>query len=625
MSARLLPLSLSRSRLLLLLLGVLAALAVLSACAEVEDSTTVNADGSGVQTLTVTVTEDDLESIDGGAAKIESIIKENNPGLTYEGMEKNGTDTVYTMTLEFSDAKDYAAKAQPVLEAGELTKTAEVTFVPPKPPFSRGYTMSRNFTATELTRWAAKAVVDAKVIDESKDAKVDELIDPGEVAVTVDGEELKRDVYSEDGNTVWTNAAAVNFTSVDVQTAVNEAGDAFTRTITYELPRETYLDAKEDFDAFFEEATPEGGELTPAGDAGTTWVIAFPEGSAENVATWTDTALATEGSVFTYEVAPSNDDPFVVETRVVDSIDCVVACGQNGYPAQTLVVGEEPRSLQGGPEPEVLPRTIGFTDASYDLTINRDGGGELVMTLTLSEADDAVVGEDNVIDFLGGEADRSTGDGVVTYTVTVEGKDAEEFTAALQKIGFTGTDELPVISVSDIGDGTYSVYLGIGAGEDLYQKLEGDGTWTIHGDGLRPVVIDNDEMGNASIGEESLTVQGHGVLMSFSAERTGLSPVAIVGILMGLTFLGLLIAAGVLGFLYREKIKAMLGFGSAQTDSAEQTATAGQTAAAGQTAQPTGSEQTATTSPAGTPTDGQAAPSTDVTPPEGTTPPPAAN
>lgn len=447
----------------------------------------------------------------------------------------------------------------------------------------------------------------------------------GATTVTVDGDELSRDHGAEDGNTVWTNAATVNFTSVDVQTAVNEAGDAFTRTITYELPRETYLDAKEDFDAFFEEATPEGGELTPAGDAGTTWVIAFPEGSAENVASWTDTALATEGSVFTYEVAPSTDDPFVVETRVVDSIDCVVACGQNGYPEQTLVVGEEPMSLQGGPEPEVLSRTIGFTDASYDLTVNRDGGGELVMTLTLSETDDAVVGEDNVIDFLGGEADRSTGDGVVTYTVTVEGKDAEEFTAALQKIGFTGTDELPDISVSDIGDGTYSVYLGIEAGGDLYQKLEGDGTWTIHGDGLRPVAIDYDEMGTASIGEESLTVQGHGVMMSFSAERTGLSPVAIVGILMGLTFLGLLIAAGVLGFLYREKIKAMLGFGSAQTDSAEQTATAGQTAAAGQTAQPTGSEPTATASPAGTPTDGQAAPSTDVTPPEGTTPPPAAN
>ena len=302
-----------------------------------------------------------------------------------------------------------------------------------------------------------------------------------------------------------------------------------------------------------------------------------------------------------------------------------MACGQNGYPEQTLVVGEEPMSLQGGPEPEVLSRTIGFTDASYDLTVNRDGGGELVMMLTLSETDDAVVGEDNVIDFLGGEADRSTGDGVVTYTVTVEGKDAEEFTAALQKIGFTGMEEVPVVSVSDMGNGNYSVSLEIGADDELFAKLDGEGGWTIHGDGLRPITVDYDESDTASLGDEVVTAEGHYVALSFTAERTGLSIGAIVGILIGLSFLGLLIAAAVVAFLYREKIKAMLGFGSAQTDSAEQTATAGQTAAAGQTAQPTGSEQTATTSPAGTPTDGQAAPSTDVTPPEGTTPPPAAN
>ena len=266
-------LPLSRYRLLLVLLAALGALLLLSACAEVDDETVVESDGSGVQTLTITVPESDMEEVEGCAAKIESIIKENNPGLTYEGMEKNGTDTVYTMTLEYSDAKDDAAKAQPVLEAGELT---------------------------------------------------------------------------------------------------------------------------------------------PAGDAGTTGVIAFPEASADEIGPWTDAALATEGSTFTYEVAPSSDDPFVVETRVVDSIDCAVACGEAGRVNQSLLLGES--------------------------------------------------------------TSRSAEDGLVTYTVTAAGHGADELGAALQKIGFSGMEEVPVVSVSDMGNGNHSVYLEIGADDELFAKLGAGGS-----------------------------------------------------------------------------------------------------------------------------------------------------
>lgn len=157
-------LPLSRYRLLLVLLAALGALLLLSACAEVDDETVV---------------ESDMERVEGGAAAVERVLEENNPGLAYQGMEKNGTDTVYTMTLEFSDAEDYAAKAQPVLAAGELTKTAEVAFVPPSPPFSSGYTMSRNFTSLELTRWAALAIMDAELVADAEDRGVDELINEG--------------------------------------------------------------------------------------------------------------------------------------------------------------------------------------------------------------------------------------------------------------------------------------------------------------------------------------------------------------------------------------------------------------------------------------------------------------
>ena len=187
------------------------------------------------------ISETDMDKIDGGTKTVEAAIEEHNPGLTYEGSEKDGTDTVFTMVLEFSDAKDYAAKAQKALEAGELTKTAEVTFTPPKPPFSSGYTLTRNFSEKDLTRWAVKALVDDGKIADAEEGDIDSALDPGETTVEVDGDGLEKGWGEADGADVWTNAATASFESVSVVTAGVEdpAEDSYTRTVTYELPRET--------------------------------------------------------------------------------------------------------------------------------------------------------------------------------------------------------------------------------------------------------------------------------------------------------------------------------------------------------------------------------------------------
>lgn len=562
------PRALSRSRLLVVMFAGIAAMFVLAACGKVDNATEIAADGSGVQTLTVTISESDMERIDGGADTVESTVEASNPGLGYQGMTKNGTDTVFTFTLEFDGAEDYAAKVQPVLAAGDLTKTAEVTFTPPSAPFSSGYTLTRNFTANDLTRWAVKALIDDGSVADATESDIDSALEQGEVTVTVDGNELQQNSMAmDDSAAAWSNAETVGFDSVQVQTAAAEdsAADSFTRTITYELQRSVYLDAKDDFDTFFEESTPEGGELTPAGEADTTWVIAFPAGTAEQVATWTDTALATTGSTFSVEVAPSAEDAFAIETRVVDSIDCVVACGETGTLTQTLLLpaaGEgaaEEVALDGGPEPQVITDEIVFTSAVYDVTVNRDGGGEVTMELSLPVADDEVVTEENVVAFLGEGAERSESDDMATYTLHAEAADAEEFPGALQKLGFEGADGPPLASVSDSEDGTYVVSLQMGVNGELYDKLGSDATWTIHGDGLRPTSVIADDMGTASLGEEAITAEGeHGVLLTFSAERTGLGGGAIVVIVVLLAVLGLLIAMAVIAFLYRGKIAEML-------------------------------------------------------------------
>ncbi|HJF49636.1 MAG TPA: hypothetical protein K8W24_07530 [Brachybacterium paraconglomeratum] len=570
----------SRYRLLLVLLAGIGALLVLSACGRVDSTTAIAADGSGTQTLAVTISESDMDSIDGGAATVEAAIEEHNPGLTYEGMEKDGTDTVFTMTLEFSDAKDYAAKAQKALDAGELKTTAEVTFTPPSPPFASGFTFTRNFSEKDLTRWAVKALVDDGKIADAEESDIDSALDAGESAVTVDDDGLEKG-WGEDGADVWTNAAEASFESVDVITAGAEdpAAGSFTRTITYELPRETYLDAKDEFDAFFAEATPEGGELTPAGEAGTTWVLAFPAGTAEQVGTWTDAALATSESTFTVETAPNAEDPFSVDTRVVDSIECSVACGQYGTLSQSLEVpagfqgdaaaaaagGTEQISLEGGPEPQIVTRSYGFTAVDYELTVDRDGGGTFEMALSIPLADEEVVTQDAIGAFLGGDAERTEEEDTAVYTRTAEAESAEELSGALQKLGQEGLEGPPQVEVTESGKKTYSVTVVMGSGGEVAEKILGPGTWTIRGDGLRPTSISSDEIGSASLGEDAITVkESHGVWMTFTAERTGLGTGAIIGILVGLALLGLLVAAGVVGFLHREKIAGLLR--GAETD-----------------------------------------------------------
>ena len=87
-----------------------------------------------------------------------------------------------------------------------------------------------------------------------------------------------------------------------------------------------------------------------------------------------------------------------------------------------------------------------------------------------------------------------------------------------------------------------------------------------------------DEAGTAAIGQETITVDGqHGVALVFTAERTGLGPVAIAAILIVLALGGLLVAAGIVAFLNRGRLKALFAGASGApvpTDGPEQPGTA---------------------------------------------------
>lgn len=566
-------------RRLRVLLGVLfAALAVilLSSCADTDSTTELKADGSGTHTITVLAEASDLEYIEGGVATVESAINDNNPGgITYSGSNQTSESTTFTFVIEFSGPDDYEAKAKTLLEAGGITTTPEVLFTPPTPPFSGGYTFDRNFTDVELLNWVSEALVSSGTIEDSYSAG--DVLTAGTATITAEGEELESGWG--DG---WTNAETRSFANIGVSTQgiENPEADSYTRTITYELPRETYLSASEEFDAFFEQATPEGGEFTAAGDAGTTWSITFPAGSAADVASWTDTALATTGSQLSVEAVQSEEDPFTFETRVVDSIDCAVACGDMGYVSQSFEVpagwsgtqgangadaGLVPVEHPGGPEPYTFSHTVPVEAMTVDLSVNPEGGGEATVVVSLTEEADALVTQEHIEAWLGEGAARETSDGLVAYSLSVSGGTAEEFTSALQKAGFAGPETAPVIEAYEYDSRKFTVMIDLSLPERIASKAPEIVTWAVTGDGLRPTEVSDAMDEDLTLTDDSITVESttSGYLyLVFSAEQTGLPVATIIAIVIALALLGLLITALVIGFMYRDKLRAMLGSGS---------------------------------------------------------------
>lgn len=554
-----------RLHILLITLAMGALALILSGCGELSTTTEVNADGSGIERFSVKINSGDMEKIPGGVGTIESVINEKNPGgFTFDGTEKDAEgNTIVKVSIAFDSPDDYAAKAKSALEASGITETPEVVFEPPKPPFTTGITFARSFGDEELVRWISQGVMDASKEEKSYEAK--EMLNEVSTKVISNGNELKTTYLESDtAMNAWSDSEKLTFDNVTVETSAfdDPSGKKFKRTIHYTLSREDYRKASEDFDKFFESAVPEGGELKTASATENVWTISFPAGSPDEIAKWTDTALASEGSEFSVSDPTPGEDPFELTTSVVSNMECTVACSE-GSLNQTINLGTseaDAEMIPVGPEPYSASRSLSLTAAKIDVQINRDGGGKLEAKYSLSEADDALITEATMTKILGGDVSRKVDDGTATYTVTISGKNSEEFVSALAKAGYGEQGEPPAITVMEDPSEhkKYLVDLDLHFPEALSEHLPENSSWTVKGDGIAPTAVLDSANGTSSMADDAITVKSDGgsyLMLSFAAERRGLDPIEIFGI-AAIIGVALLVVVGiVLAIVYRNKLK----------------------------------------------------------------------
>lgn len=419
---------------------------VLAACGAVINTTLViEKDGSGARTITATLSASDLEQyVTGGTDSIVATINQTLPAdMTFEGVA-DGLDgaKVFTFTITFSSPEDYEEKVVRILGAGGVVDVeTSVDIVIADSVFRRGLDVSENFTSQDLLKWLINALVANGTVSNDNASNITE---PGTTAVRVDGvdfETLERVSYSDIQDF---GARGVVITTEGLP------GDLFTRTVTYDISRETLAHDSDGYQAFFDAATPEGGEFVPASGSDTLWTIVFPAVSAEELDELTDAALLSSSSEFRVSSKADPQMPGSIITTVVDRIDCRAVCAEGATVEQAVVTpagwtsnvpsavtedGTLAWTVSGTDEPMEFHHRVPFESITVTADIGHDSESSISFDFVLeSEHVDAVGAEIEAALTPAasiGTLTKDSSDDATTYHVVLTGKTPQRLAGVL--------------------------------------------------------------------------------------------------------------------------------------------------------------------------------------------------
>ena len=302
---------------------------VLSACgAKLDSVVTLEPDQSGTRVITATIPSDVYEEYLGNdATALDALFAEQTPAeLSYDGLSENeAKEPVFTFTLAFDSPEDYREKLTRLLSYDGNRDEVYVDYEVYSSLFVQGVSITDSVSDYALMGWALQAVEDSGLVvndDDGESISRNNLAEQGMRTLSAAGQETE-DAY---GTLYFEEIDDLRMPELSVQTTGITTGE-YTRTITYELPREYYVVHEEEFDEFFASVTPEGGQLTPAGDTGTTWVLSFTSEDPADIVAWTNAALDTDDSEFAVTSRLSTADGALgTEYEVVDYFDCSNVC-----------------------------------------------------------------------------------------------------------------------------------------------------------------------------------------------------------------------------------------------------------------------------------------------------------
>src|SRR5690625_1438743 len=300
---------------------------VLGACgARVDTRLIINDDGSGSREMQLTLDRDDLESyVDGSEEDLLEVIEGAlPPQLQLTDVESTDDHIRGTVVLNFSDAEDYKAQVEALLDP----ETTDMLLLAEQGLFLSGLELSEDFTSTALLGWIPDALVEAELIDEDNVGDVFDTQGPGEVEYQ--GKEVSQREPFEIEDSVKSGFSSIAFiTTID-------SPESIERIIRYELPVDVYEANSADFNEFLEDATPSGASLAPAasdrdvdedsGEKIRAWDIAFAGNSPADIAEKTRQALDNSEVEFQIEQDLESADG---EITVISRADCDKICAED--------------------------------------------------------------------------------------------------------------------------------------------------------------------------------------------------------------------------------------------------------------------------------------------------------
>ncbi|QGQ17995.1 hypothetical protein GC089_00350 [Cellulomonas sp. JZ18] len=422
---------------------------VLAACgARIDTQLTVDTTGAGTRVMTLTLDENQ-DSVLGGTAAVDASVQRHKPAeVDYSGLTVGPAgEWVATFTVSFADPEEYRAKMIALLAASDQTWSEENAFVVEQSRFVQGARIEERFDSDDLLRWMFDGLLVDGVVDPSNENDMHEL---GTTTVTYDGV-----AYDAGSPISFSRVQDRGFDAVELATSWQDEG--YSRVVTYRLDdKAVYKSAQDVFDGFFAEVEEAGAAVEQdTSQVGVTWTVTLTAETPTDLVEVTNAVLLSEETAFDVRSEPAEDDPATSRISVLDYAECAAICSPDApavvetltVPAEYALVGGTGVQqedgvrfpMSSGDEPQTFHAVHRFRSVRTELSLGLTGA----VTWTgrfVADAQTAETVGDGFETLLApsGEDARlavDTGDDGVTYTVTVEGDDADDFSAAFATWG----------------------------------------------------------------------------------------------------------------------------------------------------------------------------------------------
>lgn len=317
-----------------MLLMILAAVLMLAACTgRVDTELRINADGSGVRTLSVSL---ERTGAAGGRQldvdDVETVILSSLPdGMEYVGRNAASDGSPrFTFRIPFDSTRQYEQRVAEILEAGEVPDDRRgLELEQGSGPLRSGLRIDERFTSTDLLAWLITALIADGTVPADR---ADDLLESGPTRIVVDGA-----THDVDERISYDDLRGRGIDDVRIRTSGLDTTDGIQRTLELSIDPEAYAQDPEIYDDFLAGVTPPGGELS-RGDDTDPWTLRFPPGSAAQVADWTDQALAASGGTLQVMRRAADEAPLRQVTTIESTVDCSAVCTNGGDVQQAVEV-----------------------------------------------------------------------------------------------------------------------------------------------------------------------------------------------------------------------------------------------------------------------------------------------